>query len=82
MFQILHGQFYVFLLHFQQQQTKEGFPSRESTGRVCQVCSLAMLSMPCSEVMKVPERERLGQPGAGGILENRVFDLDLEEKTY
>lgn len=58
------------------------FPSRESARGACQLCFLAMLSMPCSDAMKVHERERLSQPGAGGIVENMMFDPDLEEKTY
>lgn len=48
----------------------------------CQTCSPSMLSMPCSDIMKVHGRERLSQPRAGGITENRKFELNLKEKIY
>lgn len=39
------------------------------------------LSGPWSDFMQGHERERLSQPGAGGIMDTMLFDLDLEEKT-
>ena len=39
------------------------------------------LSGPGSGMMRVPERETLSQPGAGGIMDNVMFELHLEEKT-
>lgn len=36
-----------------------------------------------SDITKVQKKDRLSQPGAGGIMENIRFNLDLEEKqTY
>lgn len=43
-------------------------------------CSPAALSGPRSDIRKVHEGEDC-QPGAGGIVEKMLFDLDLEEKT-
>lgn len=33
-----------------------------------------------SDITKVQKKERLSQPGAGGIMENMRFNLDLKEK--
>lgn len=44
------------------------------------MCFPSTLSMPCSDTMKVHGRERLSQPGAGGIMENTKFELNLKEK--
>lgn len=62
-FQILHGQFYVFLSHSQQQHTKAGFSLQGvRRARVSNVFPCHILSRLHSKGVRVPERERLSQP--------------------
>lgn len=60
--------------------TQKDLHSRGSAGGGCQTCPPQHALSARPDIMKVHERERLSQPDAGGIIEEMMCHLDLEEK--